>query len=244
MWKPSTIPVSSAAAHTGCHRSWWYGGMSNGCPVVMNTTLNPRSAARWISATVSSTSSNGTVAAHTKRGDCRWNSMAQSLSTFDALAHELRVTDRERPRGQRRIDHLGPDALVVEVDQAQLRIVGAGRAREHLDEADGLRVLRLLHQLLDLLGRVVGADPGHAPPERLAVDVDGLVAAVVVLHAAGHARREVGGQVPLEQVGRLAEVGVSGVRPDLVVHHALQSSRRSLGSGPLGVPGHGRRPPS
>ena len=56
--------------------------MSNGCPVVMKTTLKPRSATRWISATVSSTSSSGSVAAHTNRGDWRWNSIAQSLSTL------------------------------------------------------------------------------------------------------------------------------------------------------------------
>ena len=157
---------------------------------------------------------------------------------LDALAHEPRVADRERPRGQRGIDHLTPDALLVEVDQPQLRFVGARRAREHLDEADGLRVLRLPAQLLELLGGPVLLEARHPPAERLTVDVDGLVAAVLVLHAAGHALGEIGGEVLLEQVARFAQVGIPGVGPDLAVHaRALLRRARA----PCGVPGRGRR---
>src|SRR5581483_2332396 len=56
----------------------------------------------------------------------------------------------------------------------------------------------------------------HAPPERLAVDVDRLHAAVVVLDAARHALGERGREARGEQVVGFDEVGVARVGPDLV----------------------------
>ena len=100
--------------------------------------------------------------------------------------YEQRVLDRRGPDPERGIDDLTPDPLAVEVREPQVRVVRARRAL-----VDGLAVL------------VDEVAPGHAPSVLLAVDVEGLMTAVLVAHAPRHARGEIGGQALREQVVRL-----------------------------------------
>ena len=125
--------------------------------------------------------------------------------------------DRRGPDPDRRVDELGPDPFGVEVEQTQPGIVRAGRP-----VGDGLTV-GVHHQ----------PTQGEPTPERLPVDVDRLVLAVVVDDAAGHPLGEGGGQRRREQVGGLDEVRVTRVGPDLLHPAFVARTRAGQPAGPV-----------
>src|SRR5262249_36218876 len=89
--------------------------------------------------------------------------------------------------------------LLVEIQQAQRRVIGARRP------------------FGDRASFLVGELPvatGQAPPELLTVDMDGFPAAVLVLDAARHAFRERGGEALRKKVIGFDQMRVTRVRPD------------------------------
>lgn len=97
-------------------------------------------------------------------------------------------------------DELGPDALFVEVLQAQFDVVGARCA---------------VARGVELFLRNVG----EPATERLSVDEDGLPLAVGILLGTGDEIGEMLGQACAPQIVGLEEVRITGIGPQLLVGH-------------------------
>ena len=85
MWKPITIPASSAAAHSGSHSLWFQYSRPGTCPDGRLATLSPIEAACWISAIASSTSTIGISAAGTRRSGAT-DRISDTIHSFSARA--------------------------------------------------------------------------------------------------------------------------------------------------------------
>ena len=126
---------------------------------------------------------------------------AQSLMARAAGREQLRGPDRRRPDPDRRVDDLGPDALLVEVVQSQVRVVGARRPL----------VERVAVAVRERGGRAAGCRRRNC----LAVDVDRLVRPSSSLTLRGIRSASAAGKAVSEQVVGLDEVRIARVRPDL-----------------------------
>src|SRR5579875_3801275 len=122
-----------------------------------------------------------------------------------ARLQQLRRPEGGRPHAQRGEDHLAPDPLVVEVAQPEPVI------------PDALRLAAVLQKLHGRRG-------GQLAAERLPVHAHGLVLAVGVLLGLRGEAGQPPGQPRLPQVGRLEEVRVAGVGPDLRHGQVLRSA--------------------
>ena len=127
-WKPTCMPVSASAAHSGCQSSRFQFGPSMVGDVGSIAILKPMSAVRSTSATAVST---------LERRDHRRAHVAgreplvlDGPVVDDLAAGEQRSGSRDRvhPDPDRRVDELAPDALLVEVLEPQVHVVGARRA--------------------------------------------------------------------------------------------------------------------
>ncbi len=116
------------------------------------------------------------------------------------LTQDFRGAERAGPHAERREDELGPDALFVEVLQAQFDVVGARCA---------------VARGVELFLRNVG----EPATERLSVDEDGLPLAVGILLGTGDEIGEMLGQACAPQIVGLEEVRITGIGPQLLVGH-------------------------
>ena len=132
MWKPRTIPASSAAAHRGSQLSRFQSSTPSGTPVGRLDDVQ---------AEIGGVLHLGDGVVDIQERDRRRGHEAvggQSLDLGDLPlvlgvrrgADKVAVVDQVLPQPERRVDHLAPDALCVEVLDPRVKIArhpGRGR---------------------------------------------------------------------------------------------------------------------
>ena len=166
MWKPSTMPASSAAAHSGSQLSWFQSRMPVGHAGRQAHACRPIAAACCSSATASPTSSSGSD----RGGHEAVGRDALDLDDHPLVlrarrgADQLAVLDQRLPQAERRVHR--PRPRCPRWSRSCDPGVEVARARRHG---------RAARRSSSRLGVLLRHDLGSWRAEALAVDVDDLL---------------------------------------------------------------------